>query len=412
MATYEFKVEIEGIDISNAILAPFTITNGRRTFNEGFARWSANLRSFKKETNAILAAANSDIEITGAGSKIEIQVNDPILSEWVTMFRGVVTSTSSDANTYSWSCIDEVFFALSNSRATTISGGFFTLDGYIGNIMAEAQIPYAADFEVGLTLTWPSYGPPATTRVDLSNWIQEVASLGAYQFLVLYPPDNRNVSGGKIYVMKLSVFDFATTSLSITNGAVDLNFSTNRDAGDILNEVNVTAKNPDDNSLRQNQTSINKVGIKRQEIDSFFDDVVFVGPGPYPVYPPAVEATRKLSESIIQQSSPFGYPLIDFRTSYDRVTLPVTKSPKEVFLRCFPGKVIDSSAVTEPTFQKKMVIQQVQHICSPDHWEIDILGANYRYASPPQTWAEVTSNLKWEDVPDYLTWDMIAVKDI
>jgi hypothetical protein len=402
MATYQFKVEIEGIDISNAILAPFTVTNGRRTFKEGFARWSANLRSFKKETNSILAAANSDIEITGAGSKIEILVNDPILSEWVTMFRGVVTSTSSDSNTYSWSCIDEVFFALSNAQPFSITSAPFTLDSYINNILFASNTPFAADAYL-IGSPWPGYQPPTTTRADFSNWIQEVASLAPHTFIALYPPDSRNVVGGKTYVMLLAPFDITTSNMSITDTAVDLNFSTSRDAGDVFNEIAVTANAAANDSIGSNQTSINKLGIKREQIESNFVDRTGF---------PAKTSTQNLADARLQEASPFGYPMIDFRTSYDRVTLPVTKSPKEVFLRSLPGKVIDSSAVTEPTFQKKMVIQQVQHICSPDHWELDILGANYRYASPPQTWAEVTSNLKWEDVPDYLTWDMIAVKDI
>jgi hypothetical protein len=411
MAIYEFKVEIEGVDVSDAIIAPFTITNGRRNFNQGMAQWSANLQSFKTETNTILATAGLNIDVTGAGSKIEILVYDSVISDYVTMFRGVITSTSSTANTYSWSAIDEVFFALSNAEEVSSPTGAQTLDSFISNLMSAAKTPFAADaFFFGSP--WPGYGAPATTRGDISNWIQEVASLAPYAFLTLFPPDSRTFSSliNKTFVMRLDEFDTSTIDLEITDGSINLSFSTDRDAADVFNSVSVLTNVPASDTVLQDATSIKKLGIKQKIIESYFLNLIFVG-GSYK-YRNSKEAAEALATSFIQQSSPFGYPLINFTTSYDRVDVPGTKSPKEVFLGSLPGKTIDSSAVTEPTFQQKMVVQQVRHLCSPDNWEIELLAANYRYASEPQTWDEVTSNLEWDDVPAYLTWDMIAVKEI
>jgi hypothetical protein len=411
MAKYQFKVLIEGIDVSNAVVAPFTITNGRTNLNQGLASWSANLQAFKKETKTILNEANESIEITGPGSRIEIQVYDNVLSEFCTMFRGVITGSSSNSNTYSWSAIDEVFFALSNSEPVTYPGTLNGLDGYISNVLAASTTPFRADASFPRS-PWPYYTPPDETRSDIANWIQEVASLAPWAFLTLFPPDER------IFVdltktttaMFLQVFDFNTINIEITDIAIDLAFSTDRNSTDIFNKVTVETSPPLDTFIDEDLTSVSRLGIKEKVIESYFNS--YVGIPPIPTYALYEKAAKDLARSEIQKNSAFGYPIISFKSSYDRISMPTSKSPKTLFLNSLPGKVIDSSAVTLEEFQEKMVIQQVQHICSPDYWELEFSAANYRYVSPPQTWAEVTSTLEWENVPSSLTWDMIKVKDL
>jgi hypothetical protein len=410
MSQFEFVITVEGVDVSDAVIAPFSISNGRTTFSQGFAKWSANLRLFKKKTKEIFQAANKEIDLTGAGSVVEIKVYDSQLVDYVTMFRGVITNTSSDANTYSWSAIDEIFWALSNAQPVTYTATKF-LDQYISEILELANTPYFADY-LAIGNDFPTLNSPSQTRSDLSSWFQEIASLAPYGFLTIKPPDERNfnVTLQKIVAMILKrPQSFEFDEIVLTDSSIDINYSTTRDSADVYNRVSIKTKQG--TVVRQDLTSVNKIGIKELEIDSDFQNPT----GAFGIS--ALTAGAELSEALLQSSATNGYPLISFTTSYDRIATrseaPYTvKSPGAVFYKSLPLTFIDSSAVTAEEFQKRMLIQQVVHSCSPDYWELDITAANYRYAIEPQRWSEVTSNLKWSDVPSYLTWDMIRTKDL
>jgi hypothetical protein len=403
MAKYKFKIEADGVDISSAVLAGFTITNGRNILTQGFVQWSASLQTFKKDLKEILATAGKDSDFVSPGTEIKISV-ETAPSTWLTMFRGIIVSSSASDYQFRFECIDEVFFGFSQAQPKDV-GFNVNLDNYISSVSVAAETKFRFDGDITLTNQFPFYAPGASIRGDYATVINEAAQTAKYTFLELYLPDDRTavpIQLGQFFAGELENISIASTDFSIDDNDIDLNYSIQRNASDIYNTIQVDY---DGGSITAvDNTSVAKMGTKLLVIDSQFTDPP---PGGYTTPTKAV-AARALAEALLQQHGLWGYALIRFSTSADRLGLTVENTVKKVF----PKKVIDSSAVTAEEFQAKMVIQEVEHRCSPDYWEINLVAANYRFVNTPQTWAEVTSSLTWADVPDYLTWDMIRTKDL
>jgi len=401
MAKYQFKIEADDVDISAAVLAEFSVRNGRSSLNQGFSTWSANFRAFKQELALILATNNKDPDFVAPGSLIKISAYDSASTSWVVMFQGVITSSAGSANTFSFSCIDEFFFSGTQASAGAGVTIFTPLDGIWSSLTYD---PNKFVFK-------PDTNPNKFPYVELtsgeefdsvSRLANENGLLAAYAFNVLYLPEDRvpAILPNQIYVGSMKIPDLSTLDFELKDEHIDENYSIDRQADSIFNNIKVDWAFGSETV--QDLTSINKLGQKNLEIDSKFINFSPFG------NPAGAEAARQLGESLIQAYSSFGYSTISFVTSVDRLGL----SPANAIRKTLPMSVIDSSAVTAPEFQEKMVVQQVEHRCSPDYWELDFFAANYRYVTPSQTWAEVTSNLKWSDVPSYLTWDMIRTKDL
>jgi hypothetical protein len=401
MPKYEYKIEADTVDISAAVLAGLSITNGRNVLTQGFVQWSANFSAFKKELTSILTTAGKDPDFVSPGTQIKISVKTGV-STWLTMFRGPITASSADAYQYSFTCIDEVFWGLSQAKPTDI--GFNTnLDNYISSLSVGGASPFRFDNNISLSNPFPFYNPGSSQSGDYNSIFNQVANLAKYTFLELLLPDDRTVVvNNQTTVGDLQETSLATADLTIYDDDVDLNYSIQRNASDIYNTVQVDYNGG--SITLSDLTSVKKLGTKLLTIESNFSDPP---PGGY-TSPTAGVAARQLAEALLQQHGLWGYALINFNTSADRLGLSVENTVKKVF----PRKIIDASNMTPSDFQAKMVIQEVQHRCSPDYWEINIVAANYRFVSTPQKWSEVTSNLTWADVPSYLTWDMIRTKDL
>jgi hypothetical protein len=400
MPKYKFKIEVDSVDISSAVLAGFSITNGRSDLTQGFVQWSANLSVYKKDLQSILTTAGKDSDYVAPGAEIIISV-ETAPSTWLKMFRGLIVGTSANSYEYKFECVDEIYFGFLQSEPRDVYA-YVNLDNYIAGMSNDPESPFRFDSNFVFTNPFPFYVPASATRSDFTAIFNEAASVARYTFLELLLPDERTALGNQIKIGQLKETDLSTADFSITDLMVQLNFSTQRQANEIYNTIIV---NYDGGSVEAiDQTSVNKFGTKILTINSNFKDPISLS---Y-TSPTAVVAARQLAEALLQQYNLWGFSLISFRTSADLLGLTVENTVKKVF----PRKVINSSAMTPPEFQQKMVVQQVEHRCSPDYWEINVLAANYRFVSEPQTWAEVTSSLTWADVPDYLTWDMIRTKDL
>jgi hypothetical protein len=400
MPKYKFKIEVDSVDISAAVLAGFSITNGRSDLTQGFVQWSANLSVYKKDLQSILTTAGKDSDYVAPGAQIIISV-ETAPSTWLQMFRGLIVGTSANSYEYKFECVDEIYFGFLQSEPRDVYA-YVNLDNYIAGMSNDPASPFRFDSNFVFTNPFPFYVPASATRSDFTAIFNEAASVARYTFLELLLPDERTALGNQIKIGQLKETDLSTADFSITDLMVQLNFSTQRQANEIYNTIIV---NYDGGSVEAiDQTSVNKFGTKILTINSNFKDPISLS---Y-TSPTAVVAARQLAEALLQQYNLWGFSLISFRTSADLLGLTVENTVKKVF----PRKVINSSAMTPPEFQQKMVVQQVEHRCSPDYWEINVLAANYRFVSEPQTWAEVTSSLTWADVPNYLTWDMIRTKDL
>jgi hypothetical protein len=402
MPKYKFKIEADSVDISAAVLAGFSITNGRSDFTQGFVQWSANLSVYKKDLQSILTTAGKDSDSVAPGAEIIISV-ETAPSTWLKMFRGLIVGTSADAYKYKFECVDEIYFGFLQSEPRDVYD-YTALDNYIAGISSDPASPFR--FEGSSSSTFPNYVPAPAIRSDFTAIFNEAASVALYTFLELLLPDERTALGNQIKIGQLKETDLSTADFSITDSMVQLNFDTKRQANEIYNTiiVNYDSITPGGGESVEaiDQTSVNKFGKKILTINSNFRNPISGAS------PNADVAARQLAEALLQQYNLWGFSLISFRTSADLLGLTVENTVKKVF----PRKVIDSSAMTPPEFQQKMVVQQVEHRCSPDYWEINVLAANYRFVSASQPWSEVTSNLKWSDVPSYLTWDMIRTKDL
>jgi hypothetical protein len=406
MSKYTFKIEADGVDISNAVLAGFSITNGRSRLTQGFVQWSANLSAYKKEIESILNTAGKNSDYITPGTEILISVKTGTTT-WLSMFKGVINGVRSTAYEYQFDCIDEVYFGL--SKGLPKDNNWNTdLDGVVQSVSVRAETPFYFDSFISVNNMFPVYDTDWGIRSDYAAMINEAALLARYTFLEIFLPDDRILPfGGKIKVGQLLDTDVSTTDFSITDQSIDLDYSLERSASELFNTITVDFKTGSVTVV--DKTSVNKIGTKLLTVESNFRDVTPAMPGtPQPQNPPAAVAARQLAEALLQQYSLYNFAVINFKTSADRLGLTVENTVKKVF----PRKIVDSSAMTPPEFQEKMVVQQVKHRCSPDYWEINVLAANYRFVSASQPWNEVTSNLKWSDVPSYLTWDMIRTKDL
>lgn len=403
MAKYTFKIEADSVDISNAVLAGFSITNGRSDLTQGYVQWSANVQVYKKDLQSILATAGKDPDYVSPGTQIVISVKTGTTT-YLKMFQGVINSVRSDAYQYQFECIDETYFGFASIEPEGQSWDV-NLDGVIQSVSTSALSPFFFDSFISLSNTFPFYDTDWGIRADATAMFNEAASLARYTFLELLLPDDRTFDSGvgKTKVGQLQQTDLSSTDFEITDVDVDLQYSLKRLATDLYNTVTVNYKTG--SVTVEDLTSVNKIGTRLLTIDSNFRDPT---PGAGYTSPSAAVAARELAEALLQQYSLYGFALINFSTSADRLGLTAENTVKKVF----PRKIIDASAMTPSEFQEKMVVQQVEHRCSPDYWEINVLAANYRFVSAPQTWAEVTSSLTWADVPDYLTWDMIRTKDL
>jgi hypothetical protein len=402
MSKYTFKIEADAVDISSAVLAGFSTTNGRSDLTQGFVQWSATFQAFKEKLQQLLLTAGKDPDYVSPGTPITISV-ETAPSTWLTMFRGVIVTTSADAYQYNFECIDESYFGFSQPESRDV-GFYVNLDGYISSLSVSATSPFRFDSVISLSNPFPFYNPGSSFRSDFTAIYNEAAKVARYTFLELILPDDRTVIGinNQLKVGQLQETSLATTDFNITDAMIDLNYSTKKLASELYNTIVVDYNGGSVKAV--DQTSVNQIGNKVLTIDSKFSDPT---PGGY-TSPTAVVAAQQLADALLQQYSLWGFSLINFKTSADRLGLTVENTVKKVF----PRKIVDSSAMTPPEFQEKMVVQQVEHRCSPDYWEINVLAANYRFVSAPQPWNEVTSNLKWSDVPSYLTWDMIRTKDL
>jgi hypothetical protein len=407
MSKYQFKIEIDGVDLTDATVAPFTITNGRNSFDAGFVRWSANLALFKKAAQSILSTAGANSESLTAGNQVIISVFDSTENDYVTMFRGPVTSTTSNARQYQLTAVDEVYWALTAEWPFAEPTDQNFPPAWAALAMRDGTNSlYNLDFDVDLDYIISRV--PAFERTDRAQFISQFAKLTNYALAVLKPVDDRGPWPPVPEILEVGTIydpDVSTVVVAVTDAMVEENYNLIRNSADLYNYIKLNYNSgtdlPEINDLSiifRDNTSINKFGIKQLTVDTYgsFDD-------PY-----TIPGVQKIGYATLQRNSQWGWQAVEFQTSADKLGL----SNKALVTDLIPNSVIDTSAVTVEEFQDKQVVQQITHICSPDYWQLSVFAANYRFVSPPQTWGEVDGSLEWGDVPSNLTWDMILAKDL
>ncbi len=140
---------------------------------------------------------------------------------------------------------------------------------------------------------------------------------------------------------------------------------------------------------RDNQTSIDRVGLRFQEITTTIATLA---------------EAQKFALWYLGANAPDGFPLVTIRTSAELLGYTSVQ-----MLDFQPNQVMDFYAFTEQGFDAYGYIEQVRHTITRSQWEVEVIFSNGSYAELPQTWEQVNLATTWDDVtnspPDVVTWD-------
>lgn len=371
MASYTYRVKIETTDVTDAVLAPFTWTNGRNTLAESLCKTWGAVSLYKAKLQEIYGF--TPLSVVTFGQEITLEIYDTASTSWTTAVTGKITDLASDRDTITATFVDRAIWTITRLEEVTLPTGNYD----------DLTLKLADVVDAFITVTDSTTGGPYKVHWTIS----ETTNLGDWAALMIadVPSGMGYFSDGLILIDREAV---PTTDLTLTAGAVYDNFSIARGIGDICNSVTITYHN-NGTYTETNASSVTAIGKRHQDVTSYLRE--------------AADA-ETLARTFLGRFAPEGWPVVAFTTSADMIG----KTGKWVAENMFPNLVIDASAITTIPFAATMYVEQVTHRLGPNIWALDLVASDATYSNLPQTWGEVTATVKWSDVSATLTWgDMI-----
>jgi len=371
MASYVYRVKIETTDVTDAVIAPFTWTNGRNTLAESLCKTWGSVSLYKAKLEAIYGY--TPLSVISFGQDVTLEVYDVGSATWTTAVAGKITDLSSDRDTITATFVDRAIWTITKLESVSLPTGNHddltahiadVVDAYIAVTDATTGGPYKVHWTI-------------TSTTNLGDW--------ASTMIGDIPSGLGYFSDGLILADRA---DVPTPALTLTDGAIFDNFSIARGINDICNSVRIEYHSGGVYS-ETNATSVAAIGTRHQDVTSYLRE--------------AADA-ETLARTFLGRFAPDGWPVVAFRTSAEMIG----KSGKWVAQNAFPNLVIDASTVGTIPFASTMYLEQVTHRLGPNLWALDLVVSDSRYSNLPQQWNQVTATKKWSDVSATLTWgDMI-----
>ena len=362
---FTYKVEIEGVDVTNAVIDGFTVQNGRSNLLEPLGQCSASFSVFRKAFYDIFATASRDPKEAGLGAYVIIDG----ANNTEAYFSGHVTDMSSDADTISFSLVEKNIFKLTAAPAVTTSTSTSSTDAYL-TVLTTAPIPGS---DVIVTSVPVDNGASVANTLQLTaktitNRAQEIRDVIG---------SNETAFGWFVPGTGLKIRDRlvspTTADATLTDLKVVKNYSLQRSIGDILNDATVTYQDSPtttDEVRSFNVGSIENIGARNQSRTTLVN----------------TEANaNRVGKAILAAGAPYGWPIVKCQTN--SVVMAYTSA--DMLSKFQPNNVLDCSAVTAEGFDTYMYIEQVTWRLSRDIIEADLLLSSSQYSTLPQLWQDV-----------------------
>jgi hypothetical protein len=387
---YTVQVVIEGQAFSNGVF-PVIVNNGRSNVNTSLTQFDATISIFRKVFEDTFIAAGRDIRTIGKGAKLQVQIKETSGSSFTTVFDGVVTDTSSTADTIRFVAVDAVLFKLSNAAPVDYS--------FTGTKAAASVIKELAEL-IGLTSNTFSAFFLSDANFDGSGLAAQINLVGdnvpALLLSVRTPKERVATSTDLLFraIANESVLPpalYPDPDLELTGPDIDKNYNLFQQAQQIANRVTVqkTSGSNQGSVTVQDSSSINAVGVHQLTFETFLTQA---------------EDRLQLANDLLRRNIARGWTLYEITTSYDRISAQFTDEI-DCYETLIPGAFVELVNVAEPYLQQYGYVQKVFHTFAQNQWTIGVLIADQRIIYGPQTWEQVTSNLEWDDVNAFLTWD-------
>jgi hypothetical protein len=353
---FTYTIEIEGVDVSDAVITPFTVSNGRTNLLEPLGQTSCSLSLFKDAMYAAFAAVSQDPQIASLGAYVIIigaSGSEPI-------FGGHITDVSSSDEQITFTLVDKDVFKLTRAQGFTLPNGTISSKTLIENIMDSVD----ASRVVSSTLTNTVRYFGEETK-NYAATIRDIIASNETAFGWFQPSEGLQVQ---------QRFDYPSIAEDVmTDAHIVKNYSLIRNISDILNEVFVTYVLPDqtlETWVAENSVSIDAIGVRS---DSRSTNLT------------SESDANKVAKATLAAGAPFGWPVVQCRTN------SVVKGfTSQQMLDTFqPNKVLDCSAVTAEGFDDRMFIEQVIFSFDLTIIEAELVLSSSQYSTMPQRWNQI-----------------------
>jgi hypothetical protein len=395
---YTVQVVIEGQAFSNGVL-PVIVNNGRSNLNTALCQFDATVSIFRKVFEDTFTAAGRDIRTIGKGAKLQVQIKESSGTSFTTVFDGVVTDTSSTADTIRFVAVDAVLFKLSNAAPVDYS--------FTGTKAAASVIKELAEL-IGLTSNTFSGFFLADANFQGSGLAAQMNLVGDNVpgiMLFARTPKNRTTFSIDLDfraiqndVLTIIPNLFPDADLELTEADIDKNYNLVQQAQNVSNRITVqkTSGSSQGSVTVQDSSSISAVGVRQFTFETSLTEQV---------------NRIQLADDLLRRNLARGWAITEITTSYDRIATQFTDEI-DCYETLIPAAIVELVNVSEPYLPKYGFIQKVFHTFEQNQWTISLLIADLRVVWYSQLWLGVTSNLKWSDVNAFLTWDDLNTIDI
>jgi hypothetical protein len=353
---FTYTIEIEGVDVSSAVITPFTVTNGRKNLLEPLGQTSCRISLFKEAMYKAFADASQDPQIASLGAYVIIIG----ASGSEAIFGGHITDVSSNADEIQFNLVDKDIFKLTRAQGFTLPDGTISSKTLIENIMDSVDASRVVSST--LTNTVRYFGEETTNYAET---ISEIIKSNETAFGWFQPSEGLQVQ---------QRFDYPSIAEDVmTEAHILKRYSLLRNIGDILNEAGVEYRLPDkslEKFVASNSVSIDAIGVRSSSrstnVTSDTD-------------------ANKVAKAILASGAPFGWPVVECTTNS-----AVKGFTSQQMLDTFqPNKVLDCSAVTAEGFDDRMFIEQVIFSFDLTIIEAELVLSSSQYSTMPQRWNQI-----------------------
>lgn len=375
MATYTYRVKIEGTDVTDAALAPLRWTNGRNTLADSLGKTWGSVDLYKAKLQDIYGF--TPLSVITFGQDVTVEVYDSSSSTWTIAVAGKVSDIASDRNTITLTFVDRAIWTITKLATVTLPNGN----------QADLSAAIAGVVDNYITVTDNTTGGPYAVHWTLD----ETTNLADWTSTMI----GDIPSGLGYFSDKLVLEDREATpvaDLTLTADMIFDDYNIQRGIGDICNSVSIAYHNSG-LYTETNATSVAAIGTRHVNVTSYLEDTA---------------DAEVLARTFLGRFAPDGWPIVTFRTSASQLG----KTGKWVAQNMFPNLVFDATSVNTIPFTGLMYLEQVEHQLNPDRWNLTLTVSDATYSNLPQSWSDVTATLKWSDVSAGLRWTDLIYQDI
>lgn len=361
-----FTIEMEGVNISDAVIDGFTVTNGRTSLLDPLGKCSATFSVFKDKFYALFTAAAVDIARAGLGAYVVI--DGPGTTE--TYFNGHVTDISSDDEKITFSLLQKEIFLLTKTPIQLSQSALASSSSHVTLLCTADIAEVGAVYVLSVPNQWNATTDnfiqyEAATIDNRASRIAEVIGSNQTAFGWFKPGD------GLIVEDRLTSPTSADATL--TDAKIVKNYSLSRSIDDIANDARVdwVQANYSTATLSSiNLTSINDIGPRSKSRTTLTN---------------VESSANAVAKALLAAGAPTGFPIV--KCSTNNVVMGMTQAQMQTAFQ--PNNVLNCSAVTAEGFDDYMYIEQVTYKLSRDILEVDLILSSSEYSTMPQTWAQV-----------------------